>query len=247
MLSKATLKYIQSLAHKKFRDQYGVFIAEGTKIIDELLKEGNIIPKIICGRAKWIEENKALLAKSAIEELIEINEAELAKASMLSTPNSVIGVFYSPQRKESLFFKGKITLVLDDIRDPGNMGSIIRIADWFNIENIICSPSCVDYLNPKVIQSSMGSIGRVNIYYEDIAPLLQRNSSIQSFAAALNGKDISTITKIKEGLIIIGNESRGITREIMNLANEKITIPKYGNAESLNAAVATGIILSHLV
>ena len=139
---------------------------------------------------------------------------------------------------------GKITLVLDTIQDPGNLGTIIRTADWFGIENIICSPACADMYNPKVVQSTMGSLARVNIFYTNLEEWLQKNKKIKKYATALNGKNISELKNVKEAIIIIGNEGKGISDAVMDLVEEKITIPKIGEAESLNAAVATGIILS---
>ena len=142
--------------------------------------------------------------------------------------------------------KGKITLALDTIQDPGNFGTIIRTADWFGVEHIICSAGCADMYNPKVVQSTMGSLARVNIFYTDLTNWLQENSTVKKYAADLEGKNIGTINNIKEAIIIIGNEGKGISNDVMKLVDEKITIPKIGDAESLNAAVATGIILSHL-
>jgi len=142
--------------------------------------------------------------------------------------------------------KQKLTLVLDNIQDPGNMGTIIRTADWFGVDNIICSHACADKYNPKVVQSTMGSLSRVNVYYTDLGEWLQKNTSIKIYATALDGNNISTVNNIKEAIIIIGNEGKGISEPVMQLVNEKITIPKIGEAESLNAAVATGIILAML-
>ena len=143
--------------------------------------------------------------------------------------------------------KGAISLALDTIQDPGNMGTIIRLADWFGIKNIFCSTNCVDVYNPKVVQASMGSISRVRVGYTDILSLLEENKEIPIYAAVLHGKDITKMEKINEGIIVIGNESKGINEEILKLANVQITIPGKGKAESLNAGVAAGIILSHLV
>jgi len=247
MLSKSTVKYIQSLTHKKFRDEYGVFIAEGPKVVEELLTEGKLGCKTVCGLPKWLEENKKVLHTNAAEEFIEINEIELEKISQLSTPNKVLGVFYKKVEEKVLEVENRITLVLDDIHDPGNMGTIIRIADWFGIENIVCSGNCVDHYNSKVVQGTMGSIGRVNIVYKELVAFLESNRKIRRLVTALEGKDVKTMGNIKEGFIIIGSESKGISREIMELENEQITIHRYGKAESLNAAVATGIILSHII
>ena len=143
--------------------------------------------------------------------------------------------------------KGNLSLVLDAIRDPGNMGTIIRLADWFGIKNIFCSMDCADIYNPKVVQATMGSITRVRVEYTDLQTLLQKNNDVRIYASVLNGRDITKMEKLNEGIIVIGNESNGIRDEILKLANVQITIPGKGKAESLNAAVATGIILSHIV
>jgi TrmH family RNA methyltransferase len=136
--------------------------------------------------------------------------------------------------------------MLDDIQDPGNMGTLIRIADWFGIENIICSENCVECYNPKVVQATMGSLARVNILYTDLMAFIQKNKKINIYAAALSGASVFEMEKIKEGIILIGNEAKGIHSDLLKLAFKKITIPSFGHAESLNAAVATGIILSHV-
>ena len=143
--------------------------------------------------------------------------------------------------------KERISLVLDAIQDPGNLGTIIRIADWFGISQIICGTGCADIYNSKVVQATMGSIARVNVFYTDLPVWLKQRSGVRIYATMLEGKDVTKMSTIKEGLIIIGNESIGIDKEVLQYSNEKISIPRKGNAESLNAAVATGIILSHLV
>lgn len=247
MLSKSTVKYIQSLAHKKFRDEESVFIAEGPKIVEELLSEPGCILKNIYGLSSWILSNTELLKNNNIEDVVEISEVELKKISQFATPNKVVAIFEQSVPGPIPLLKGKLTLVLDDIQDPGNMGTIIRIADWYGIENIFCSMNSVDCYNSKVIQSSMGSIARVTIFYGDIIEFLKSQKSISVMASSLNGNSLQNIEKKKEGIIIIGNESSGISKEVISLANEQITIPRYGKAESLNAAVATAIILSHII
>ncbi|HEX3165574.1 MAG TPA: RNA methyltransferase [Chitinophagaceae bacterium] len=149
--------------------------------------------------------------------------------------------------KNAPVVKGEISLALDTIQDPGNMGTIIRVADWFGVKTMFCSADCVDVYNPKVVQASMGSISRVRVEYMDILSLLKENKDIRMYAAVLNGRDITEMEKVDEGIIVIGNESKGVNEEILKLANVQITIPGKGKAESLNAAVATGIILSHLL
>ena len=138
-------------------------------------------------------------------------------------------------------------MALDNIQDPGNMGTIIRIADWYGIDQIVCNTQSADMYNPKVIQSTMGSIARVKVFYTDLSDWLSKQKGISIYAAMLNGDDVTSMQKIKEGIIVIGNESKGISDDVLKLVSKKITIPQKGKAESLNAAVATGIILSHLL
>ncbi len=245
MLSKTHTKYIQTLQHKKTRDAENVFIAEGGKVTMELLCSQKIICRELFGTAAWLHENEALIRKYFSGPLQTVQQYELEKISTLSTANQVLAVFDKPAAK--IFSpKNNISIMLDDIQDPGNMGTIIRTADWFGIANIICSPHSADIYNPKVVQSTMGSIARVNVVHDNLADWIKQNQPVKIFAAALDGKNIAAIKGIKEGIIIIGNESKGISGELLQLADEKITIAKFGSAESLNAAVATGIILSHL-
>jgi TrmH family RNA methyltransferase len=246
MLSKTHSKYIQSLHHKKARDADHVFIAEGNKVVPELVQARKFVCKEILGTTEWLSNHEVFLRKHYSGPLQEVEIQELEKISALSTPNQVLAIF-SKAAEASLSVTGNISLVLDTIQDPGNLGTIIRIADWFGVKNIICSPHCADMYNPKVVQSTMGSLGRVNILYTDVIEFIRQHPGIKVYAAALDGKPVHQFNGIKEGLILIGNESKGISEELLQLSAEKITIPKMGEAESLNAAVATGIILSHLL
>ena len=157
-----------------------------------------------------------------------------------------MAVFYKKEDKIT-GLKDNFSLMLDEIKDPGNMGTIIRTADWFGVKNIICSNECVDYYNPKVVQATMGSLCRVNIIYTELEEFINKNKAIKTYAATLSGKPLSSFNKLKEGIILIGNESKGVKENLLKLVAEQITIPKQGEAESLNAAVACGIILSHLI
>ena len=246
MLSKKVAKYIQSLSHKKFRDNLGAFVAEGPKVVTELLSSGKFACKIICAQKDWIQFNEGLINISSIA-IYEIDEALLKTISFLKTPNKVLAVFHKKEVINIPSFSDKITLMLDDISDPGNLGTIIRIADWFAIENIICSENCVDCYNPKVVQSTMGSIGRVNLFYEELHPFIISNKNINVYATALSGKPLAAFKNLQQGFILIGNESKGISQKLLEISSDKITIPRFGQAESLNAAVATGIVLSHLI
>lgn len=247
MLSKTHTKYIQSLQHKKFRDEYGVFLAEGPKVVMDLLNSRKFICKELFALSIWIQEHAKQLSLLHDTVITDVADFELQKISFLSTANAVVAVF--EKRKPSYEIKtgSKITLALDTIKDPGNLGTIIRIADWFNVENIICSVGCADIYNAKVVQSTMGSLGRVNVIYTDLVEWVEKNNTIKIYAASLDGRDVKAFGKLKESILIIGNESNGVSDALMELVNEKITIPKIGGAESLNAAVATGIILSHLM
>ena len=246
MLSKTHTKYIQSLWHKKFRDQLGLFIAEGPKVVMDLLKSGKFVCKEIFALDVWINEHSKFLSTCNDISIEAVQDFELKKISSLSTAHSVVAVFEKRKQNFNIETRGKITLALDTIQDPGNLGTIIRIADWFGLTDIVCSVGCADMYNAKVVQSTMGSLGRVNIVYTDLTEWLKENKKTKIYAASLEGNVLKSLGKLNEGIIIIGNEANGVSDEVMKLVNEKITIPKTGVAESLNAAVAAGIILSHV-
>jgi len=237
MLSKKVLKDIQSLGLKKSREESGLFVAEGPKIVEELMQ-------IAPGQIEAIYATPAFLNKTGFEKTVEISAIELEKISQLTTPNQVLAVV--KQFPVSTPDVSGFVLYLDTIQDPGNFGTIIRIADWFGIKDIVCSTGCADRYNPKVVQSTMASIARVNVFYDHTNDWLQKQTT-SIYAASLNGKSLSQFSKTSSGILIIGNESKGIRQEFMQLATEPITIPRRGEAESLNAAVATGILLSHLL
>jgi TrmH family RNA methyltransferase len=243
MLGKSKIKYIQSLGQKKPRDIENLFIAEGPKIVAELLSAGKGPIHEVYAVKEWIEQQKALLKNI---EAVEVTADELGKISQLTTPNQVLAVVLKADIP-SIDTKGTLSLVLDGIQDPGNLGTIIRIADWFGITQVICSKDCADLYNPKVVQSTMGSIVRTKVLYTDLYEWLSLQRPVPVYAAALKGQELSTIKKPEQGILIIGNESKGISPVLIEMADQKITIARKGKAESLNAAVATGIILSHLV
>jgi RNA methyltransferase, TrmH family len=247
MLGKSRLKYIQSLGQKKVRDEAGVFIAEGPKLIAELLTSGNMHVQEIFSLKEWtkppISGNKSNKEELCIT---EITADELGKISQLSTPNQVLAIIKKPDTP-LIQAANKLVLALDTIQDPGNLGTIVRIADWFGLTDIVCSRDCADIFNPKVVQATMGSIARVAVLYTDLAEWIGLQKNIPLFAAVLDGERVMDVSKPKEGILIIGNESKGISPQLLTLVNRKITIPGKGKAESLNAAVATGILLSHLV
>ena len=245
MLVKSQVKYIQSLSQKKLRDEEKVFVAEGPKIINELLAAPTTSLRQLFALDSYINKERDLLKGIDSQKIHTIDQATLERISFQSSPNQVLGLFSKPQFGEPKLGKGIITLALDGIQDPGNLGTIIRTADWFGINTIIASEDCADAFNPKVVQSTMASIARVNIVYRDLAEFL-KTTTVPVFAAVLEGKDLFDCDRITEGIIVIGNESRGIRPEVLQGSYLPITIPRKGLAESLNAAVATGIILAQL-
>lgn len=240
MLSKKVLKDIQSLSLKKCRDETGLFLAEGPKIANELIEAIPQQVQQVYALPLWIDKH-AGRHKVQVE---AITEQELEKISGLKTPNQVVVVLKKIKVKEPVIQAG-FALYLDAIQDPGNFGTIIRIADWYGIKHIICSEGCADVYNPKVVQSTMASIARVEVWYDEANNWLTQQR-VPILAASLKGTSLNDF-KIENGILVIGNESKGINNDILNLAEHKISIPKKGEAESLNAAVATGIILSHLI
>lgn len=238
MLSKREIKDIQSLSQKKFRKELKLFVAEGPKIVSELAA---LVPDQI--QAIYATEDWKPGIKIPTE-LRTVGQAELERISGLQTPNQVLAVLKTFETTAPP--DEGLTLYLDGIQDPGNFGTIIRTADWFGVHHIVCGEGCADLYNSKVVQSTMASIARVNVFYEEASGWLgSQKRSI--YAATLQGRPLTAYKAISSGILVIGNESKGISEPVMQLASEKITIPRVGKAESLNAAVATGILLSHLV
>jgi TrmH family RNA methyltransferase len=247
MLTKSQVKYIQTLNQKKFREEHGVFVAEGRKIINELLAARHMEPVAIYATPEWWLQHADIKNEIPFVHFQEITDHELERISFLTTPNQVLGIFKKPVLTDEHRYQHGIALVLDGIQDPGNMGTIVRIADWFGIRHIVASPDSADIFNPKVVQASMGSIARVYVAYHDLKRFITEHPEIPLFAAMLNGKPLTGFGKVSPAFLLVGNESKGVSSELQQLAAHHITIPKYGEAESLNAAVATGIILSHIV
>jgi len=241
MLTKAQAKYIQNLGHKKLREDENLFVAEGPKLVEELLQEPTLSLHSIYATEPFAESHTHL------GDIVQIKESELNRISFLAAPNQVIALFHKPRFPKLKSYRGHISLMLDTIQDPGNLGSIVRTADWFGIKTIICSKDTADIFNPKVVQATMGSIARVHVVYEELTTFVRDNDLPPIYVTALKGKSIWELKPINEGVIVIGNESKGVNSDLLKHAQESITIPGTGKAESLNAAIATGIVLSHLV
>ena len=241
MLSKSQIGLLTSLQHKKFRRENGLFLVEGYKSIVEFIDSPYPIHTIYYTPAVAPK----LLNLSGKINCQEISANDLQKISTLKNPADAIATVKIPQKADlpATNLKNKFTLVLDGVQDPGNMGTIIRTADWFGISNIICSEDTVEVYNPKVVQATMGSLARLNVAYTDLQTFLQP-IDIPVYAALLNGESIYTTHFGAEGLIIMGNEGNGIRPEVEHLITKAVTIPRIGGAESLNVAIATAIFCS---
>ena len=248
MLSKNKIKYIHSLNSKKFRDAEGLFVAEGPKVIGDIFAHypSNLI--ILIATSEWLNGEGQLIAAEANCEIIEVTEDELTKASFLCHPQQVLGVFKKLNKHlDTNQLTDKLTIVLDGVQDPGNIGTIIRIADWFGIENVICSRDTADVYNPKVVQATMGSIARVNVTYMNLTEFFASlPTKMPIYGTLLDGKNIYEQELFDIGLIVMGNEGNGISPSIRKFVNCALRIPNYpegrDTADSLNVAIATSIV-----
>jgi RNA methyltransferase, TrmH family len=248
MLTKNQIKFISALKLKKFREENGLFAAEGTKIVPEVLSSSFTVHSIYA-KETWLKENNYLLKGKLKEDQVFIaSDKDLERISHLSTPNEVLVLAHIPIKKleiESL--KDQLVIVLDEVKDPGNLGTIIRIADWFGIKYIICSENSVELYNPKVIQSTMGSLSRVEVFYHELKVFFDSYKTVVKqpvYGALLGGADIYQQKLSDKGAILMGNESKGISAALLPYIDETISIPSFGGAESLNVSVATAIICS---
>lgn len=246
MISKSQIQYIKSLTVSKFRKIHKKFIAEGPRIINELANSSFNIEGIYAQLA-WVKSNRFRFPNDT--QIIEVSEKELGRISGLKTPNQILAVVHMSEniQPDSNTFND-LVLMLDNISDPGNMGSIIRTADWFGIQQIICSNNCVDIYNPKVVQATMGSLFRVQVFYTNLKMYLEQLPAEQViYGTLLEGNNIYQTNLEKQGIIIIGNESRGISKNLIPFITHKLSIPNYTikteeTAESLNASTATAIV-----
>lgn len=243
MLSKSQIQYIQGLKLKKYRQKYAEFIIEGSKLVTEALSAGIAVHRIIATTA-WIDAHAALLPPQPPVEAVP--ESLLGRLSSMRSAPEVLAVLPCfPHIGNDFSCPGHWSLALDGIQDPGNMGTLLRSADWFGIPQIFCSEDCVELYNPKVVQASMGSIFRVQVISADLHDVLQ-TCAVPRYAAMPEGNSLYGARFGKEGILIIGNEARGISDSLLDLCDTRISIPGSGGAESLNAAMAGSIILSHI-
>lgn len=241
MLSKNQIKNTTALAHKKMRDENGLFVAEGTKLIHDLQHAFQLHE---CFATKeWLLEHK----NEKPEKVQEVTFDELKKISNQKSPQGILAVFEKPDYTLSAVIENELSLALDDIQDPGNLGTIIRIADWFGIRNIICSPLSADAFGPKTVQSTMGALARVKVHYADLEQYItQLPANYPVYGTFMQGENIYSEKLTENGLIVMGNEGNGISQAVAELINRRITIPNYpkneATSESLNVAVATSIV-----
>jgi len=243
MLSKAQISLITSLQHKKFRTQHNLFVVEGIKSVLEFTHSTYKISKIFATADAAVKLGK-IPQNIKLEELTVV---EFGKISSLKNPQGALALVEIPHFNQLNVkdLQGKHSLILDDVQDPGNLGTIIRTAEWFGIENILCSIGTVDAYNPKVVQATMGSLSRIKLHYLDLEEFIQQNS-MPIFGALLNGDSIYETNFGKEGFIMMGNEGNGIRETLIPKVDQAVTIPRVGKAESLNVAVATTIFCSEL-
>lgn len=247
MLSKPQIASIRALHQKKFRKESGTFLAEGEKIIRDLLRSDYKIIAIY-GVEEKLNEFGSLLDGLNVH---RADEKDFDKISTLTTPPKILAVVAEPDQQGEIDYAGGLKIVLDGIKDPGNLGTIIRIADWFGIEEIICSEDTVDCYNPKVIQAAMGSVFRVKIIYTHLTKLFEDNKEeykLPVYGTLLNGENIFSAPLSKDGYIILGNESEGISKEVIRYITKAISIPGYSKSafgpDSLNVAIASGIVVA---
>lgn len=240
-LSKNRIKYIHSLELKKNRKTEKVFLAEGPKLVGDLL--GHFPCRFLAATPEWLSQHPKL----PVEDVSEVSDEDLSRASLLKTPQQVLAIFEQPQYTlDPEAVRQSLCLALDDVQDPGNLGTIIRLADWFGIEHIICSQNTVDVYNPKTIQATMGGIARVKVHYTSLPDFIRSLGDTPVFGTFLDGKNMYEQPLSANGLIVMGNEGNGIGKEVATLINRKLYIPNYPagqeTSESLNVAIATAVI-----
>ncbi|MBC5991717.1 RNA methyltransferase [Pontibacter sp. SD6] len=243
MFSKAVVKYVKSLQVKKYRSQHQAFVVEGAKSVLELLQSDFEVQHLFVTES-FKQEHTAILAKGFKYDIV--TEKDLVAAGTFTSNNAVLAVA-SMRKLQPLRLQEKdFVIALDDIRDPGNLGTIIRIADWYGIEHVVCSDTCADFYNPKVISATMGSFTRIKVHYLNLPEWLeQHHSKYKIYGASLAGENLHHMQLRPEGIVVLGNEANGIRPEVARQVNQLIKIPAFGKAESLNVATATAIIIDN--
>jgi RNA methyltransferase, TrmH family len=243
MLSKNRLKFLKSLQIKKFRQEEQLFLVEGEKIIKEVLQSDFVVHSLYCTPSFW-QANEVLIKSQNLDYEL-VSENELAQAGTLVTNQNGLAVIRMKPNQAIIPQAQKFYLVLDGIQDPGNLGTIVRIADWYAVAGIICSEDTVEIYNPKVISASMASFLRVDLFYTNLKEYLVTHSKSTIYGALLNGENIHQASFSQGGLLVMGNESKGIRAELLPFIQHAVTIPRFGQAESLNVGVATAVILDN--
>lgn len=239
MLTKAIIKYIRSLKEKKNRDEHRTFVVEGNKMVTELLSI------LDCEILIYSNLDSKSLNLNKVQKIIEVKDDEISKVSLQKNPQQMLAVFYQPESHVVNDLEAKLSLVLDEIQDPGNLGTIVRLADWYGIENIFCSRDTADIYNPKTVQATMGALARVRVHYCDLEEFLISQKHLPIYGTFLDGRNIYEENITPNGLIVMGNEGKGISKMIEKYVNQRLFIPSYPaeieTSESLNVAVATAI------
>ncbi len=252
MISKNKIKYIKSLELKKNRKSERLFVAEGRKLVGDLLPVYDCA--YLAATREWLDSNAEILTRIKVQEIDEVTDDELRRASFVETPQQVLALFRQPQYEVAMsdVAASNLCLALDGVQNPGNLGTIVRLADWFGIEHIFCSRECADIYNPKTVQATMGGITRVKVHYVDLAEEIKKtidtNADIPVYGTFLDGENFYEKSLTQHGLIVMGNEGKGISADIAKLVSERLYIPNYpadrATSESLNVAIATAVICS---
>lgn len=241
MLSKSKIKFIQSLELKKFRDQYRCFLAEGNKLVDDTYRHFNC--EMLIATEEWLDRHPNLRAG----ETIATSRDEIKKASLLKSPQEVMAVYSQPEYPIlAAELKNSLSLALDTIQDPGNLGTIVRLADWFGINDVFCSPGCADIYGPKAVQATMGALARVRVHYLSLETFLPSLDEFPIYGTFLDGENLYDQTLSPTGIIVMGNEGNGISPDLAPFIDKRLYIPSYppeqATSESLNVAIATAVI-----
>jgi TrmH family RNA methyltransferase len=244
MLSRKWLKYIKSLQIKKFRKENGAFLIEGAKSVLELLQSDFSI-QILFATQEFYQSSIRLVSTQGFPVEI-VSQEELESAGVFHSNNACLAIAYTKENQALYTEEKEFVLVLDEVKDPGNLGTIIRVADWYGIRKIVCSPDTADLYNPKVITASMGSFTRVRLYYCDLPAYFSSQNRLPVYGAFLDGQNLHQTRFVDSGYVVMGNESHGIGEDLAPFISHKITIPRFGGAESLNVGIATAIICDNL-